>query len=156
MALTEDFYKRVAHDVMYKMASQANGNTFGTLMKLIKSTSSTSSVGIRFLTNVANEDGTYKYLYTSNFSFSASSAVTNSLDDGLLTLTAVVTVTNTGTSDFAITEMALVDYCYVTDSSSRALRSLDSTALETPVTVPANNGVAVITYKFQYRYADPA
>lgn len=84
---------------------------------------------------------------------SASAIVTKNVDDGGVTLEAVYTINNTGSSPITIGEIGLIAQASqgtnYTNGYIKAL--LEHTVLETPVTIPAG-GVGQVTYTIRMDY----
>lgn len=88
-----------------------------------------------------------KFFTTFTSSYSASDV----FEDGYVEKTTLFTLTNTGTEDFTIGEVGLIDYIYCTNSSSSSTKYynsflLDRVFLETPITISANGGVGQVAY----------
>lgn len=111
-----------------------------------KATLSLSTRGIVFGEDNTEEDGNSHKLIspiTSGLSFSEVS-VSNDNEDGSVTCTKTITVTNGNASPITIGEIGLVG-SLTTGSSNYSVILIDRTPLESPVTIPAG-GIGVITY----------
>ena len=85
----------------------------------------------------------------SNYTYTAAVSVSE-VNNGT-ECTAVYTVTNTGTEDFTVSEIALLDKFYTASSSSNGCFMVDRTVLDKPITIPAG-GIGVITYTIRMNY----
>jgi hypothetical protein len=85
-------------------------------------------------------------------SISASVTPNQEMDDTGATLTALITVTNTGESEITIREICLFGRVYYSSSTSGYCTCcLDRTVLDTPVTIPAG-GVGQVEYTIRMPY----
>lgn len=84
----------------------------------------------------------------SDFSYSA--AVTKTFDDDNATVTALYTVTNTGTAPMTIKEIGLV-VCGSSSNGAANRTLLERTVLETPITIEPG-GVGQVTYTIRMNY----
>lgn len=88
--------------------------------------------------------------------FTETSAYTISHDVDGLTVTTTATLTNTGTSDFTVSEVGLYGwhtaYTNQTTTSNSVCRFMvERTLLDTPVTIPAG-GIGQVTYTIRMNY----
>ena len=88
--------------------------------------------------------------------FTATSGYTFSHDVDGMTVTTTATLTNTGTSDFTVSEVGLYGwqsaYTSQTTSSTTMCRFMvERTVLDTPVTIPAG-GIGQVTYTIRMNY----
>lgn len=83
-------------------------------------------------------------------SLTASSTLTRIKNNGYVTQTALITITNGGTSDVTIGEIGLLMNTS-TSTADSACVLLERTVLDTPVTIPAG-GVGQVTYTVQFNY----
>ena len=84
--------------------------------------------------------------------FTATGAVTKGSDDLGEYLTALYTITNTGTEDFTIGEIGLIGAGHSGSSSAANVKMLlERTVLDEPVTIPAG-GVGQVTYTIRMNY----
>lgn len=142
------------------------GRALITQLKLAKSdlncdktyvNSSRSTIGVCFGNGTApvtmNDYNMSGDLFTT---YTASHSHTITYDETGVTNTIIYTLTNTSSEDFTISEIGLFGYTYIKNSSSSAYYNhsilVERTLLETPVTIPGNNGVGQITYTFRYDY----
>lgn len=89
--------------------------------------------------------------------YTYSSTVDVDWEDGGVATTVVYTLTNTGAEDFTVSEIGLVGYAsiaHANNSSDKHYNNilLERTLLDTPITIPGNNGVGQITYTLRYDY----
>lgn len=88
--------------------------------------------------------------------YKSSYSHTITYDDTGVSNTVIYTLTNTGTEDFTISEIGLFGYAYIKNSSSSFYYNnsilVERTLLETPITIPGNNGVGQITYTLRYDF----
>ena len=86
--------------------------------------------------------------------FTSSKSVTVEEDDDGVAVTAVYTVTNTGSSDFTVSEVGTFGPTFDTSGYSQSqFIMLDRTVLDSPVTVPAG-GIGQVTYTIKIKTHD--
>jgi hypothetical protein len=85
-----------------------------------------------------------------NSSLSASTVVNKTKEDGRVTLTSLITITNGDTSDITIGEVGAFMNTSISSADSACVL-LERTVLDTPVTIPAG-GVGQVTYTVQFNY----
>ena len=71
-------------------------------------------------------------------------------DESGLTITALYTITNTGSSAFTIGELGLIAATY-TNVSTNSKCLVERTVLDTPVTIPAG-GIGQVEYTITFNY----
>lgn len=153
MALTEDFYNRLASFELY-----GDGRTILPVQNLMKTVRKTSSnkTGVRFLSTSQSSEGNWQYLFTTNdFVFDVISQVTITVENGVVTVTGIYTITNNGEVDFGIQRCDLCDYYTNLETGKAYAGVIDKTILDNPVTIPANSGVGQVTYEIKFKYAEP-
>lgn len=157
MALLSAFFEKLAYSNVYTkgnawslkdMMSNVLGNNGATV-------STSNYPGVTFLTTIKSASNGYLFMFPSNGCDCATTTkVTATEENGVVTLTAVYTITNNGEVDITLTDCYLRDYAYDFSAGGMAYVSLERTTLDNPVTIPANGGIGQITYEIKYTYAN--
>lgn len=89
--------------------------------------------------------------------YTSSASVDVDWTDSGVSVNIVYTLTNTGAEDFTVTEIGLIGYVCLYKSGSSSIKRfnnilLERTLLDSPITIPGNNGVGQIAYTLHYNY----
>lgn len=147
MALHDMFLAANAYDEM--CGDTKSGHPLEYILKQIRRS---GNVGTTFVTSSGN------YItFNSNYNVGVLANVTRNIDteNKTITLTAVYTITNNGTSDFTITKVVLTDNGKRVDKGvlSTGFIWVANTVLGTPVTIPAG-GVGQVTLTIERACGD--
>lgn len=136
------------HDVNSDMAMDIY-----TYVETILTTLTTSDIrGVAFGTgDTTPTPDDYKLAGSTISSLSGSVAKNVSVDEDGTTLTAIYTLTNSGTEDVTVREIGLFNIGYYSKLKYSTSFLLDRTVLDAPVTIPAG-GIGQVTYTIRLNY----
>ena len=130
-----------------KLTSASGEDTFPNMCFVLTSTTSSGGVILGTGTTTPTLDD---YCLSGDMitTFTYSKNVTVTSDESGVTITALYTITNTGSSAFTIGELGLIAATYSSTSTSNKCL-VERTVLDTPVTIPAG-GVGQVEYTITF------
>lgn len=157
MALTTTFLR--GHLSLLFGAETAQTKTYPLYYLMQRLCESSNSVGVRFrsATKDSNNNDVYYYNTTST---SVSCTVSQNLTTSEYTITGIYTITNGTSNDITIDAVEVRNngpYTYWSSGTrynTSSVFTMDTTVLDSPITIPANGGVGQVTYTLVMDYPD--